>query len=387
MAWAEKLPSGRYRGCYRDARGDRQSVKGQTFAHKTAAVRAASSAEEKARLFANRNPNASRQTWGEWVTVWWPTRDVEPSTLKVDKGRLERHLRPKWGTVPLAEVTRLGVKAWAADMKRAGVGPTTIQRCVHLLSSSLVAAMDAEVLDANPAARIKLPGSAKAQERYFTYDEYDLLHAQFATELDQLVADVLVGTGIRPGEGSGLHWNRVDLDRGIVRVVETYDETSGEIKPYPKGKRIRDVPITPELAKQLRAAKKFREEQGEDLSAGCSVPHRVGTCRSALVLTGPEGGVLRMSNWAYRSFKPALEHAGVGHARPYDFRHTYASWLLQQGIDLAVVGQLLGHVSSQTTQIYAHLAAPPNAAVVAALRAPRLPHAKGEGDGSERAGR
>lgn len=387
MAWAEKLPSGRYRACYRDGSGARRSVKGQTYTHKAAAVRAAAAAEDKARRLTRRDPNANRQTWGDWVKTWWPTRNVEPSTLKVDKGRLDRHLKPKWENVPLAEITRLGVKGWAAEMSRAGVGPTTVQRCVHLLSASLVAAVDAEVLDANPAARIKLAGSAEAQERYFTREEYAKLWEQMPTTLDQLVADVLVGTGLRPGEGSGLHWNRVDLGRGIVRVVETYDETSGEIKPYPKGKRVRDVPITPDLVASLRAEKLRREELGEDLAAGCGVPHRVGVCRSALVLAGPRGGVLRMSNWAYRSFKPALEYASVGHARPYDLRHTYASWLLQEGIPLAVVGQLLGHVSSQTTQIYAHLAAPPNAAVVAALSAPRLPHGGASRGSAERAGR
>lgn len=63
----------------------------------------------------------------------------------------------------------------------------------------------------------------------------------------------------------------------------------------------------------------------------------------------------------------ACRAAGVGHVRVHDLRHTYASWLLQSGVDLAEVGRLLGHTSPLTTQRYAHLAETPSAAVLEAL--------------------
>lgn len=373
MAWAEKLPSGKYRGVYRDSAGARRSA--GTFTHKPKAERSAAAREELARRSLRRDPEAFRRTWGEWVTEWWPTRNVEPSTLKVDTGRLERHLKPRWEHEQIGAITRQDVKAWAAKMKRDGVGATTIQRCVHLFSASMSAALDAEIVDANPAAKIKVAGSAKAQERFLTHDEFDAMREHLPTTGDQLVVDILAYTGMRPGEAAGLHWNRVDLDRGVVRVVETFDEAAGGIKAYPKGKRVRDVPLTDELVDSLRAERERREAAGEDLRAGCSEEHRVGTCRSGLVLRSEGGSVLRFSNFSYRSFKPAIEAAKIGHCRVYDLRHTYASWLLQAGVPLAEVGRLMGHLSTQTTAIYTHLAAPPNDAVRAALTAPRKPHA------------
>lgn len=318
-----------------------------------------------------RDPEAYRRPWSEWVVEWWPTREVEASTLKVDKGRLDRHLTPRWGDVPIGSITRHDVKAWTSQMGRDGVGPTTVQRCAHLLSASLVAAMDAEIIDANPAARLKLPGSAKSQERYFTREEYDSLLEALPTTADRLIVNFATNTGLRPGEWAGIHWNRVDLDRGTIRVVETFSELDGRIKAYPKSRKSRDVPLTDELVDLLREERESRD----DLDTDCGVEHMVGKCRSSLVLQTHGGSVVRNSNWS-PVFRQALKDAGIGHARPYDMRHTFASWLLQgeDRLELSDVSLLMGHASITTTMIYAHLVPATNDRVKSALAAPQKSH-------------
>lgn len=368
MAWAEKLPSGRYRGVYRDGAGKRRSA--GVYSHKAKAEREAGAKESDARKRLWRDPEAYKRPWGEWVEEWMRGRRVEASTARADASRLKTHLKPKWETTPLGSITRHDVKAWAGELAaKPGVGPSTVQRVVHLFSASLNAAVDAEVLDVNPAARIKLPGGAPAAERFLTREEYAAIRAQLPTEHDQLVADLLVYTGLRWGEAAGLHSARLDLRRGLVRVVETYDEGDGVVKAYPKGKRVRDVPLTPELGERLGKVER---------RASCGVTHKTGICRSGLALTTPSGTPLRDSNWA-GVWRDAVERAEVGHCRIHDLRHTYASWLLQQGISLADVGKLLGHVSTATTQKYAHLADTPSEAVLAALAAPQEPHGEAAG--------
>lgn len=366
MAWAEKLPSGKYRGVYRDGAGKRRSA--GTFTHKAKAEREAAAKEVDARKKLWRDPEAYKRPWGEWATEWETARSVEVTTARADGIRLEKHLRPRWGDVPIGSITRHDVKAWAVQLRGTGVAPSTVQRIVHLLSASLNAAMDAEVIESNPAARIRLPGAAKEQERFLTHDEFDAIREQLPTERDQLVADVLVSTGLRWSELAGLHWSRIELSRGIVAVVEVYDETSGRMKPYPKGKRARMVPLTEDLVARLT---QYRKDHGRGDS--CAVEHISGICRSGLVFT-TNGRPLRNSNWSPR-WRDAVADAGVGHTRIHDLRHTYASWLLQRGIPLAEVGRMLGHVSTQTTSKYAHLAETPSEAIRLALAAPRKPHA------------
>jgi len=395
MAWSEKLPSGKYRGLYRDHHGRKHTVKdtaGKTrlFTHKAEAVREAGSKETDARKSIWADPDAGRRTWGEWVDEWWPTRTVEASTLVTQSSNRDHHLRPRWGAVPIGSIRRHDVKAWAAGLLRTGLSPSTVQRQVHLLSASLAAAVDAEILDANPAARIKLPKGAQAVERYLTVPEFESIVDDLPSLLDWLVAQFLANTGVRWGEMAGMHVDRLIPDLQAVRIIETYDEKSHRIKAYPKSRSARTVPVPAWLMKVLLEV---------DRPPGpCPVPHAVGRCRGPLLFTTAGGAVLRDTNWTNRVWLPAvspmvcrkhreLEQAvpvpgcpdcrsGV-HPRPrvHDLRHTYASWLLQGGKTLEEVRDLLGHASIVTTERYAHLERKKSSASVSSLlpAAPDLP--------------
>ena len=378
MAWAERLPSGKYRGLYRDANGRKHPVRGADgktlmFTHKPKAERAAAVAEEKARRNIWADPDAGRRTWGEWCAEWWPTRTVEPGTLTRDVSRRDVHLKPRWGAVPIGGITRQDVKAWCVQLRTNGLAPSTVEKCKALLSASLVAAMDAGIIDTNPAARIRLPKPPPAQEVYLTGLEVERVADECPTVFDRIVVETLAYTGLRFGELAGIHRDRVDWTRGLVRVVETFDEREGDIKGYPKGRRVRDVPVPGWLLEQWGTL--------PVVGAGCGVSHRAGRCRGPLLFTSPEGHVLRLSNWA-EHFRTAVSAVGLDHVRVHDLRHTYASWLIQDGRSLAEVGKLLGHVSPLTTQRYAHLGDTDHEGVLRALAAPRLPQTGTAGTGA-----
>lgn len=404
MAWAERLPSGKYRGVYRDHTGKKRTVKtagtnrSRLFTHKAEAVRVAATKEGDARVSIFADPDAALRPWGDWCTEWWPLRGgVEDGTVQRDESRRDAYLTPRWEKVPLGAIRRHDVKAWAQDLLRKPgargrpLSPSTVQRIVHLFSASLVAAVDAELIPTNPAARIDLPQGAQAVERFLTRGEFDTAVAELPTLHDWLVAQFLVNTGVRWGEMAGLHVDRVHLDRGLIRVVETYDEKMHRIKAYPKGRKVRDVPLPPWLAKALT--------QIDPLPGPCGLEHTAGRCRGPLLFTTARGAVMRDTNWGNRIWLPAVSPArcrkhvdeddpvvGCKMCRPglfprprvHDLRHTYASWLLQGGRPLAEVGMLMGHVSPATTQKYAWLARTDATAVTDALGpAPRLPHANG----------
>jgi integrase len=352
MAWAEKKPSGRYVGKYRGPDGKVRTAEGGPWTHKPEAQRAASAAEAKSRSLGWRDPAAAGKTWSEWDAAWWPSRTVEASTHASDLGRRDKYLMPRWGNVRLIDITRHDVKAWAAELGD-GLSPASVQRIVHLLSASLRAAVDAEVLHSNPASVLRLQAPAPSAERFLTREEFDAIAEHLDGWALQL-AELLVGTGLRWSEAVGLHCARVDYERRVVEVSDVWSLKARDMKPYPKGRRRRFVPV-PEWV-----------NLGKTQPGTCGYEHVQGKCRSGLVITNSNGRIIEQPRFRELWIK-ACTAAEVGHVRVHDLRHTYASWLLQSGIPLAEVGKLLGHTSPLTTQRYAHLADTPSAAVLAAL--------------------
>jgi len=348
MAWTEQRASGRWQGLYRLPDGSRRSA--GTFPHKKAAMNAAAAAEQEAAQLGWRDPRAGARTWADWVAEWWPTRPVEPSTLLRDESRRTKHLDGKWGAVPLVDITRHDVKAWAADLLTSGMAPATVQRCVALLSASLVAAVDAEIITANPAARLRLANADNTRERYLTKDEAFRLLDEIPEGVYRAMAAMLFGTGLRWGEAAGATVQRLDSDAGVFRVAETWDDKLKQPKAYPKGRRRRSVPVPDWTLDYLEPITIAR--------------------RGGFIFLSADGTPLDHHNYRRRIWIPAVKRAGLDDVHLHDARHTYASWLIQEGVPLEEVGKLLGHVSPLTTRRYAHLADTPSASVLSALSRP-----------------
>lgn len=353
MPSTEKLPSGKYRAIYRIPGGAKRYVKG-TFTHKKRAEAAAAAAEYEAMSLGWRDPKAATRSWGEWADEWWSMRAVEAGTLKRDESPLRKHLMPHWAAVPLIDITRHDVKAWATSMARSGLAPASVKRHVALFSTSLAAAVDKEVLTVNPAFRIPIASGETDPDRFLTFQEASLLLGQFGPPVrftpDEALVRLLFDTGLRWGEAVGLRIARVDLERRIIRVAEVWDAKLHQPKPYPKGRRRRNVPIPESSVPFLEPLLRRPPDDLVFLS---------------------NGKPYQYSNFYHRRWLPAVERSGIGHTRIHDARHSYASWLLQAGVPLAEVGRLLGHVSDTTTQRYAHLAKEVPASVLAALNGER----------------
>lgn len=378
VAWVQEQPNGQYRACWRDYQGKQRSRSG--FTRKAAALRYAGEMEGKSQR-GETVASGRSLTWGAWRDQWLQARRVEPSTAKQDTVRINRYLTPRWETARLNRISRADVQAWVnelaetpAHQSRAKdaepddedartLSPATVDRIYRLFSKSLKAAVIDGKLAASPCLGITIPEPAPGHERYLTRAEFDAI-AFFLREPYKTMAVLLVATGMRFGEAAGLHWQRVDLASGLIHVVETWDASSSMVKPYPKGKKIRSVPIPDWLTPVLEA-----QIDRQRPAQSCRLKHRPGgpACRSGLVVPAPEGGAFDGHNFGQREWATAVQLSGLDHVRLHDLRHTYASWLVQAGVSLQEVQRLLGHASILTTQRYSHLGASQHANVLAVL--------------------
>jgi integrase len=163
---------------------------------------------------------------------------------------------------------------------------------------------------------------------------YELM-PEFGTYTDHLSPIVLlaINTGLRRGELLQLNWDDVDLERAILTV-------RGE---GAKSGKTRHVPLNAEAVRVLR------EWQGPT--------------RSGLIFPGEDGEQMTHLKSAW------MRVAKMAKLRAFRFhdRHTFASKLVQRGVDLNTVRELLGHSDFSLTLRYAHLAAENKAAAVAKL--------------------
>lgn len=363
MPWAEQLPNGLWRACWRDQANRKRSLAG--IKNKATALRIAGEHEAKNRR-GETTATGRCPTWGDWCPMWVAARVVEPSTAEIDALRVERYLKPRWATRRLNSIARSDVQAWVNELASGDLAPATVEKVYRLLSSSMTAAVRDERIPVivNPCTGVKLPTIAPGHERFLTRAEVGVI-VYFLDPVYQLAVQLAAGTGMRWGELAGLHWQRVDLGTGLIDIIETWDPTAQRVKSYPKGHNRRTVPIPTWLAASLGDALDRVPAGAQD----CGQPHARGgaRCRSALVAPGPQGGPMNGRNFGRREWDRACRMAGLEPPRLHDLRHTYASWLVQDGIPLQEVQRLLGHASIVTTQRYAHLGSSQNDRVLAVL--------------------
>ncbi|WP_116044043.1 tyrosine-type recombinase/integrase [Amycolatopsis palatopharyngis] len=384
MASTEKLKSGRYRGVYRDAAMVKRYTPTQD--RKRDALADAREAEVNAKRTASASKGTlpGHTTWEEWLEVWWPTRDIEPSTEKKERYAVANHLLPGWGDWELARITQPDVQDWVTSLHRRADNPlsgSTTRRVYTIFRSSISAAVRKGVLTGTPCVDITLPPKSKGGvERLFDEHELAAIHAHLGPAY-RFAVDFIIETGLRPGEFAGLHWSRIDRRNGWLTVRDTYDKTAKRIKTYPKDAEERSVPLT---SKALELLTEY-EARYPTTRSTCGLPHQAGKCKSDLVFRQPRSkGPMDTLNFRFNFVKAqrAAEVTPVG--RPYDLRHAFGTRLAEAGVDPWEIARLMGHATLEQSGDYIHRTKAARMRVLAALGDPTTTGLKAvEGDAAD----
>lgn len=278
-------------------------------------------------------------TFGEWFATYLAQLSgIQPRTRDDYKAMHRRYLT-SLDPLPLPLVTRAHISAVVNRLEQEGKSPKTIKNVIHMLSSVMALAVDEGLVVRNPVKRVRLPKAQliEHEERFLTIAEAAALVDATEPHYQPLVT-FLLGTGLRWSEATALQSRHIDLGNGTVRVQRAWKRVPG--------------------GWELGAPK----SQKSNRTVNAAVPALVAVapllCKPGdLVFTTPTGRVVRHSNFYNRVWFKACERAGLD-PRPniHDCRHTFASWLISDGIGLEAVQDQLGHESYETTRkVYAKL--------------------------------
>lgn len=221
----------------------------------------------------------------------------------------------------------------------------------HRLISSIMAQAEKEMLiPYNPAAKATPPKAQKGEPDYYQPDVIaDILDALDKAPIKwKAITYLLIDTGCRRGEAAGLKWKCVDLDDHII-TIETallYSPRRGVYEGPPKNGRSRTIKLAPETVELLRELKRVQSAQRLVLGDRW--------VDSGYVFTQENGDRINpdtITDWL-KKFSSAN---GLPHIHPHAFRHTAASTMIANGVDLVTAANELGHSNATTTAtIYAH---------------------------------
>lgn len=226
-----------------------------------------------------------------------------------------KHVHDAFGNREVASLEKRDFVKFMTGESERGVKTTTSHRRLTILRAALAWAADSELIEKNPMQGIKLPHGQYEKIAPPTPAEASAILAAAKGHLYRaIMLGIFLGVRIGPTELFRLQWQDVDFSRRIIRV---WSAAKNPNRPY------RDVPIRGNLLLEME------EWEKEDSEAG--LDH---------IITYKSKPIASMKT-AWRDAKKA---AGVTRRmRPYDLRHAFATYALDNDADLKAVADIMGH--------------------------------------------
>jgi len=246
---------------------------------------------------------------------------VKPNTQKSYKTSLI-HLLPFFGDTVLSKVSREMIRQYKTERFEAGAKPSSVNREMSMLSKAFnLAVSEWEWMENCP--KISKEKENNEIDRYLAYEEDVVLLRNSSEGMKDLIVFAL-NTGLRQDEQLSLVWSRVDLQRKTILIQDT------------KSGKPRTVPLN-------QAALNVLLKRGE-----------IRSIKNDLVFLSSSGTKINNCNLS-RGFNRLIKRSNIEKITWHGLRRTFATRLVQKGIDIYKVAELLGHSDVRTTQQrYAH---------------------------------
>jgi integrase len=273
----------------------------------------------------------------------------KPGTLREYGRALSLRVLPKFGQLSLSELSRAEVQRFVDELLGQDLAPSTIRNTLNPLQAIYRHAVRRDLLAVNPTREVELPADRGRRDRIATASEAARLLAALPAA-DRPIWATAFYAGLRRGELQALRRSDADLSCSEIAVQRSWDQYEGPIPAKSKA-GLRTVPIIAVLRGYLEAVE---VGDGSDLLFG----------RSSRVPFSPKS----ISDRAKRSWEQAnkREHEAAEKEgreaillRPitlHECRHTFASLLIDAGVNAKAIQEFMGHATiEETFSRYGHL--------------------------------
>ncbi|MBC8599514.1 site-specific integrase [Lachnospiraceae bacterium BX10] len=297
----------------------------------------------------------------------WMETVKRPSLKAASFDRLERTYLTqikdsRVGRCQLGNITSMDVQGLINEKSRT-LSYSSLKKIYELLNGCFEYAVICREMDFNPVRAVQMPKKEnlnKKEKQMGVFSKEELTRIENVAAITYQSGEVryrhtwffllLANTGLRAGEAIALRWDNIDLDKGFIHVKQNASVVKcrdGKENKYQvvittvktkTGNRI--VPCNEKALQALRALQDYQKS------------HHI---HSDYVDCNDKGELLSQQTLP-KILKAILKAADVPYRSVHSFRHTFATNLIQAGVDVKVVSQLLGHSSVKITyDTYVHM--------------------------------
>lgn len=330
-----------------DETGKRRQ-KRKTFNSSTAAKKFKIEIEKQ--LLDNTYIEETKDTLSQYLHDWLESRknQIAPNTYRGYKKNIE-HITKIIGNKNLQKLTPVHIRK-AYEELLTELSSTSVLYIHRTLNKALKDAVRDQLISRNPCEFVEAPKKDPTFEACFLHpDEIPELLNAFKNHDLYLAVALGVLRGLRRNEILALTWQDIDLRANIIHVRHNINWNGDSYSlDRPKSKKsIRTVPISNKL-KEL-----FKEQKRRQIEYKQKFWNKY--YKSDFVITYKDGTLIKPATFS-KTFARELKNNGLRHVRFHDLRHTAASLMLIEGVQLKVVSEILGHSTvSITADLYSHV--------------------------------
>ena len=226
-------------------------------------------------------------------------------------------------------INRMNINAYVRTLRERKLAPTSVIRKAASLRGCFKWATSSGILEKNPAATLEQPKTPQRLPKVVSVKEIDEMLHNNLTPLEHVMMELLYSCGLRVSELVNLKLNDIDLSSKYVRC-------------FGKGSKERIIPIGEQAKAMLKEYFPTRD----------LLIKKYNLTTKNLLIKDNGHFVTRQDVYNFIHAQGKLIHKNIS---PHTLRHSFATHLLENGADLRVVQELLGHSDVSTTQLYTHI--------------------------------
>ncbi len=250
---------------------------------------------------------------------------------------INQYVRSLKSILPQCATTE-DIEAYLTELKESGCRPKTISRKISCIREFYKFLQSENIITENPAIRLRTPKIGKSLPSFLTTEEIKRIcdtipkEKKFSFARMNIIIKLMYFSGLRISEVVALPENAVNFDMHQILI-------------YGKGSKERVVPVTKEVIKDILKYLKIREQFLGKRKSKWMFPS----------LRALSGHITRAG--LFKQLKKVAGSAGLDEEKvhPHILRHSFATRLVNNNVDLRSIQKMLGHENIVTTEIYTHI--------------------------------